>query len=372
MSAAAPELAPIVERVCAETLVAARRPPLNDNVDPERFPDGMPILTPAQSTARREHLAEHGAEWQWLSDRLDPASRQLLFDRLVFYVLGHAHARIGPSLGELRRLLRTAYEQLVTAHDVTPLRYAGSPNSHLFDLRPLGFPVALESYMLGIQGTFQLQQYRCPMHAAARPRPGDVAIDAGGCFGETALWLADVVGAEGRVLTCEFDADNLVLLRANLDRNPSLAGRITLLEGAVWSRTGCSLQIAMGGPAATVSASDVPTGAATGAAVARSIALDDLVADRVIDRVDFVKLDIEGAEPAALVGAVQVLEHFRPRLALAAYHDIDHLWQLPRFLTSLRLGYRFSLGHFTMHDEETVVYGWVPAGKERCAEHTWG
>ena len=39
---AAPEPASILARVWAETLAAARRPPLGDNVDPERFPDGMP------------------------------------------------------------------------------------------------------------------------------------------------------------------------------------------------------------------------------------------------------------------------------------------------------------------------------------------
>ncbi len=350
----------LLSRVGDETLAATRRPPLADNVDPERFPGGMPVLTPSQSTARRQHLAEHGADWQWLCDRLDPGSRQLLFERLMFYVLGSAHARIGPSPDELRDLLRIANEQLVIDRDVTPLRYAGGPNSHRFDLQPLGFPVVLESYMLGVQGTFQLQQYRCPTHAAARPMPDDVAIDAGGCFGETALWLAHAVGVTGRVVTLEFDVENLVLLRANLERNPSLASRITLLEAALWSRGGCALPIEMGGPAATVSSGDVPLGDGAGVSVARSIALDDLVDDGVIDRVDFVKMDIEGAEPMALMGAVRVLERFRPRLALATYHDIDHLWQLPRYLAGLELGYRFSIGHFTMHDEETVLYGWVP------------
>ena len=46
-------------------------------------------------------------------------------------------------------------------------------------------------------------------------------------------------------------------------------------------------------------------------------------------------------------------------MALAAYHDIDHLWQLPRFLAARALGYRFALGHFTMHDKETVLYAWA-------------
>ena len=43
MTVAPSELPPILARVRAETLAAARRPPLDDNVDPERFPDGMPV-----------------------------------------------------------------------------------------------------------------------------------------------------------------------------------------------------------------------------------------------------------------------------------------------------------------------------------------
>jgi FkbM family methyltransferase len=349
-------LTPLLERVRAGALAAARRPPLTDNVDPERFPEGMPVLTPEQSIARREHLAEHADQWQWLQDHLEPECRPLLLERLAFHVLGHMGARIGPSPHEVRSLLAAAEEQLVSARDVTPLRYAGSPASHRFDLRPLGVPATIESYMLGIQGTFQLQQYRSPTHPAAWPTPGDVAIDAGGCFGETALWLAHIVGPTGRVVTLEFAAENLVILRANLDRNPALAGRIDLVERALWDRTGDSLQIARGGPATTVCASDAP---AAGSRPVRSVCLDDLVADAVVDRVDFVKMDIEGAEPAALSGAVRTLERFRPRLALAVYHDIDHLWQLPRFLAGRGLGYRFALGHFTMHDEETVLYAWT-------------
>ncbi len=89
------------------------------------------------------------------------------------------------------------------------------------------------------------------------------------------------------------------------------------------------------------------------------ICLDDLVAEAELDRVDFLKMDIEGAEPAALRGARTTLERWRPKLARAAYHAIDHLWQLPWFVSELDLGYQFALGHFTMHAEETVVYGWV-------------
>ena len=171
------ELAPVLARVWAETLAAARRPPLTDNVDPERFPDGMPVLTPAQSTERREHLAEHGADWQWLNDRLDPGSRQLLFERLVFYVLGHAHARIGPSPDHLRELLRTADERLVTARDVTPLRLCGQ--SEQPPARPAPARVSDHAGELHARraGHFQLG-HPGPTHAGPGPSSG-FAIDAG-------------------------------------------------------------------------------------------------------------------------------------------------------------------------------------------------
>jgi FkbM family methyltransferase len=344
---------PVVDALAGRVLAGALAPPLTDNVDPERFPDGMPSRTPAESVTRLDHLNAHADDLQWLADRLDPESQRRLLDRLVFHVLGHEHARVGPTRAEVDALLRTARTELIIQTDVTELRYAGSTHSQLFDLRPLGFAITLESYLLGVQGAFQLQQYRCPQLAQPRPAPGDVAIDAGACFGETALWLAHVVGETGRVISLEFSPGNLGLLRANLARNPTHAARIELVEAALWERSGEHLEIDMDGPASTITGGQ-PTGHDTTGAT--TIALDDLVTSHHLDHVDFVKLDIEGAETAALRGATRTLEHHRPRLALAAYHEIDHLWQLPRFLDALGLGYRFALGHFTMHDEETVLY----------------
>jgi FkbM family methyltransferase len=187
-----------------------------------------------------------------------------------------------------------------------------------------------------------------------------VAIDAGGCFGETALWLAHVVGPGGHVQTLEFAPANLGILYANLARNPELGSRVAVTEAALWERR-AELRVDRGGPASMVSAP--PTGAGPAAPEtdsAAAIALDDLVLDAGLARVDFLKMDIEGAEPAAVAGAAGTLERWRPKLALAAYHDIDHLWQLPWALAEAGLGYRFALGHFTMHAEETVIYGWVP------------
>jgi FkbM family methyltransferase len=336
---------------------AAASPAFTDNVDPERFPDGLATRTPEESAARLQHLENHADDLDWLAARLDPRSQQLLADRLIFHVLGHAHARIGPTRAQTDALLHTARTQLITQADLSALRYAGASDSQLFDLTPLGYDIRLESYLLGIQGTFQLQQYRAPHLPDAHPRPGDVAIDAGGCFGETALWLSDCVGPTGHVICLEFAPANLQILHANLDRNPAHAQRIEIVEAALWERSGERLKIELDGPASEITAPHHRAGAGAGAL---TVALDDLVADRRLPRVDFLKLDIEGAEPAALGGATRTLTESRPRLAIAVYHDIDHLWQLAQLIDGLGLGYRFSLGHFTMHDEETVLYGVAP------------
>jgi FkbM family methyltransferase len=348
---------PLITALTQRVTQQVRDPALTDNVDPERFPDGMPSRTPEQRAARLAHLTDHADDLQWLADRLDAASESLLLDRLVFHVLGHEHARVGPTRAEVDVLLAGARADLIVKSDVTALRYAGASPTQLFDLSPLGFPIRLESYLLGVQGTFQLQQYRAPHLAAARAAPGDVAIDAGGCFGETALWLSHAVGPTGRVISLELAPGNLEILRANLERNPTYATEIDVVEAALWERSGEQLAIAMDGPASSIAGGQPSTAAGAGAG-AVTVALDDLLQDpdHDLQRVDFVKMDIEGAEPAALRGARTTLGRFRPRLAIAVYHDIDHLWQLPRMIDALGLGYRFDLGHFTMHDEETVLY----------------
>jgi len=59
-----------------------------------------------------------------------------------------------------------------------------------------------------------------------------------------------------------------------------------------------------------------------------------------------IKMDIEGAEPAALRGAERTLRQHRPALAIAVYHEPNHLWDIPLWLAELDLGYRFYIrGH---------------------------
>jgi hypothetical protein len=70
-------------------------------------------------------------------------------------------------------------------------------------------------------------------------------------------------------------------------------------------------------------------------------------------------MDIEGAEPFALRGAEQTLRKYKPNLAIAIYHSLSDFVKIPEYLSSLGLGYKFYLGHFTIHEEETILYATI-------------
>lgn len=92
--------------------------------------------------------------------------------------------------------------------------------------------------------------------------------------------------------------------------------------------------------------------------------LDDVLGDAVVG---MIKMDIEGAEPAALRGAESILRRQRPVLAICVYHEPDHLWAIPEWIRDLDLGYRLLLRQHSPFAAETVCYA-IP--EERFREDT--
>jgi FkbM family methyltransferase len=352
----------LIPEVVGRVVFAAQHERTKGNVDAQRWPSGKPTRTPTDSVATLRYLVEHGEELEWLADRLDPESREVITQRLVYLVLDHERTQVGPPIEVVHELVAVARAQLMVAPEVRGLGFLDSVErrdfvySHRFDLTPMGYPIRLETSMFGVQGTFQLEQYRCPHAIEAHVRPGDVVVDGGGYLGETALYFAHHVGPEGFVLCCEFEPSSLTILRENLAANPELAARIEICERALWSESGVDLPVLASGPGTTVKGVEKPDHLVSTASV------DDLVADGTVERVDFLKLDIEGAEREALAGARHTLRTQRPRLAIAAYHAFDDVWALTRQIDDLDAGYRFAFAHFTPHHEETVLFAWAEDG----------
>ncbi len=87
-----------------------------------------------------------------------------------------------------------------------------------------------------------------------------------------------------------------------------------------------------------------------------ALTIDDFVDQNRLERVDFIKLDVEGAELRTLRGAEHTLNRMRPLLAVSLYHSLDDFVAIPAFLRTLDVTYQLFLDHFTIHREETVLF----------------
>ena len=73
-----------------------------------------------------------------------------------------------------------------------------------------------------------------------------------------------------------------------------------------------------------------------------AVAIDSFIETHCIP-VDYIKLDVEGAEMNVLWGAKESIRKWRPRMAISLYHRREHFLEIPEFLLSLHGDYQFNI-----------------------------
>jgi FkbM family methyltransferase len=137
-------------------------------------------------------------------------------------------------------------------------------------------------------------------------RPDDVVFDCGANQGAYALYAASLVGPQGAVVAIEPQAYAVAALRRSLDAND--LQNVRIFEGAVSDHVG-SLPFYFRAKAVAASL-ERDDSAHCQAVEVRSI--DDLVEKEGLSRLDLIKLDVEGAEAAAIRGAAKAMAAHRP------------------------------------------------------------
>jgi FkbM family methyltransferase len=74
----------------------------------------------------------------------------------------------------------------------------------------------------------------------------------------------------------------------------------------------------------------------------------------------FIKMDIEGSELAGLWGARDIIRRHSPVLAICAYHEADHIWQIPLLINALNPTYKLYLRRYLEMPWEMVWYAVPP------------
>ncbi len=277
---------------------------------------------------------------------VDDASRDLLDQLILFRILGHLHIRLAFNTPERRA--QAAHADRWRVEETGDRGLLGS--LAIFHTPPEQGGIHVRCWRENVIATWLQRQYyfeRAGVKIA--PRPGDHIVDAGGCFGDTALAFAAAVGPTGRVYTFDPMPKHCAIIQENLAMNPELANRVIVypLGLSEHTRAGTVPMTAQEtiNPGATVQDTSIPT-----------TTLDELWGEGSVERVDFIKMDIEGSELAALKGAQEVLRAQRPRLAISLYHRPEDFFTIPLWLDNLGCDYRFYLDHYSIHHEETVLY----------------
>ena len=169
-------------------------------------------------------------------------------------------------------------------------------------------------------------------------------VDGGACHGDAVRCLASQGYKFDSIFSFEPDETNFEHLRAELT-TVSLGARISIWPCGLWSSS-CKMMFWEGGGAssrlADVGTSQIPV-----------VALDDVLIDQ---QINLIKLDIEGAEPAALQGAKRIISKDRPGLAICLYHYPNHLWTIPLWAENLGLGYRLYYRAHQQNSFDTIMY----------------
>jgi FkbM family methyltransferase len=76
----------------------------------------------------------------------------------------------------------------------------------------------------------------------------------------------------------------------------------------------------------------------------------------VNEKVDLLKLDIEGAEQDALIGAKKIIKKYQPILAICIYHKAEDWYKIPEYIFSIYNDYKIYIRHYMEGISETVMY----------------
>ena len=171
--------------------------------------------------------------------------------------------------------------------------------------------------------------------------PGDIVLDCGANMG---VFTREALNAGAKlVVAIEPAPENIEALKRNFAEEIK-AGKVIVYPKGVWDKDDWLTMNISPENSAADSFVIHPAGSQTSAVKLPLTTIDKLAAELKLPSVDFIKMDIEGAEPRALRGGHATLAKHRPRLAISVYHQPTDPVTVPRAIKAAWPGYRMAYG----------------------------
>jgi FkbM family methyltransferase len=180
----------------------------------------------------------------------------------------------------------------------------------------------------------------------------EVLIDGGGYIGDAVLEFLKVTkGGYKKIVSFEPDTFNFQREKENLAKYKNC---IALPYGLWSSRTQLHFDDNRG------------TGSRINRESSEGITVEVANIDGLseCEGATFIKMDIEGAELAALEGAKQTILKNRPILTICIYHSNEDMLAIPEWMANNLENYSYYCRHHSWGGEETVLYA-IPKEREK-------
>jgi FkbM family methyltransferase len=183
-------------------------------------------------------------------------------------------------------------------------------------------------------------------------KPGDTVLDIGASQGEYTLRAAKMVGKEGKVIAIEPLSKMFKQLETNINLNTELKKRVTLINTGLAEKEG---KMPIYGTSEKAKERGIHEGMPTiyptenRNQLIEEITLkrlDDILEKEKISKVDFIKIDVEGAELSILKGGEETLKKSKPTLLIESNQET---FAAAGYTQKIFFDYLKSLGYNTFY-----------------------
>ena len=324
--------------------------PDNDNLFVDSFKKIASLvikgLLPKQVSIRyqfRKRYASFEKSYLLMSDQF---SKNLFAELVLMKLVSEKNMRLSSFTQEFIHTYEKASGQILNSNDTLHV-YKWVLRKMVLD-NP-GIVWFTEPTILNLHYSDRLYRYQRD-EVCIEVEGGDIVIDAGVGWGDTTIYLAALANQKPSGHSYAFDIleDGMNALSQQHQLNPKVRNLTPVLK-ALSDKDGEYVYITSPSPGAKVVDEETECKIET-------VTIDTFSNENDLKSVDFIKMDIEGAEVPALNGAIQTIRKYKPKLAISIYHKWDDLLVIPLLINSIRDDYKYYIDCTTGFGGETILY----------------
>lgn len=188
-----------------------------------------------------------------------------------------------------------------------------------------------------------------------RPNAKTVYLDCGAYDGDTLL-VFNAAAKNGYASIIAFEPDETVQEKLESVIRETNLSNVRVIQKGVYSSPG-TVKFTLGGVYSTIANANKALQPQV-----QEVSVNVTTIDAILcgEFVDIIKMDIEGAEYNALLGAEATIKKYKPRLAICLYHNYEDFLRIPELILQMAPHYKLYIRHHSQSCTDTILYAIHP------------